>query len=161
MIVLDEPRQAAMSPPAAEALIREARRRQHRRWLLMGVAVLTVGVASGLWFTSKGGAAGTPSSSLAKTVPSPVPRGLGTLRGAVRLDFQADVWSSGADSCVGVIQQSSAEGWKNESSPLPASASRASGSRCVAVGTALAVTWNGKTLAIDAVPARVKGVSRS
>lgn len=42
MRVIDQPRQAEASVPDAEALIKEARQRQHRRWLLVisGVVIL-------------------------------------------------------------------------------------------------------------------------
>src|SRR5271165_5044593 len=59
MIVTEESRTAIRDLPeergvAAEALIKEARQRQHRRWLVVIAVVLTVGLASGIWAASNG-----------------------------------------------------------------------------------------------------------
>ncbi len=50
MKVIEEPRQATTDVPDAEALIREARQRQHRRWLLIGIIVLMAMVVSGITY---------------------------------------------------------------------------------------------------------------
>jgi hypothetical protein len=69
MIVTEEPRQVTTDLLEAhgvnsEALIKEARRRQRKRWLAIGVVVLIVAVASGIWAVSNGrSATKQPSSS--------------------------------------------------------------------------------------------------
>jgi hypothetical protein len=45
MTIVDEPRQASTNPPDAEALIKEARRRQRLRWLSILLAVLLLVIA--------------------------------------------------------------------------------------------------------------------
>jgi len=81
MIVL-EPRQATTDLPDAEALIKEARQRQHKRWLLIGIVVLIVAVASGIWAISNGqSATKLPSSSKPIQVKTP---GAAPLAGARR-----------------------------------------------------------------------------
>jgi heat shock protein HslJ len=62
MTVIEE-RQATTSPPDAEALIKEARQRQHRRRSFISVVVLVLAVAAGIWAASNGGSATKPPTS--------------------------------------------------------------------------------------------------
>jgi heat shock protein HslJ len=72
MIVTEEPRQAETELPDVEALIKEARNRQHKRWLVIGIVVLIVAVASGIWAISNGqSATKLPSSSKPIQVKTP------------------------------------------------------------------------------------------
>lgn len=48
MIVTEEPRHATTDVPDAEALIKEARQRQHRRWFFIGIVLLVPMVVSGI-----------------------------------------------------------------------------------------------------------------
>jgi len=50
MRVIEEPQQTAASVPDAEALIKEARQRQRRRRLLIGIVVLIAMVVSGITY---------------------------------------------------------------------------------------------------------------
>ena len=59
MKVVEEPRQATADLSeaetlAAEAPIKEARQRQRKRQFFIGIVVLIVGVASGIWAVSSG-----------------------------------------------------------------------------------------------------------
>lgn len=68
MIVIEEPQQlvedtADADALDADALIKEARQRRRKRRFLVGVVVLIVAVASGLWAVSKGGSPSKPPSS--------------------------------------------------------------------------------------------------
>ena len=46
MKVIEEPRQATRDLPDAEALIKEARQRQHRRWVLVMIVMVLVASAT-------------------------------------------------------------------------------------------------------------------
>lgn len=63
MKVIEEPCRAATDVPDAEALIKEARDRQRRRWLVIGIAVLMAAVASGIWTSSSRSSGTKPTSS--------------------------------------------------------------------------------------------------
>ena len=83
------------TPP--EALIKEARRRQRRRRLATGLAVVTVlgsaaGVAAGLHEPGSSHSPGSPPR--AAGVPAPIPRGLGTT---------VLMWPAGFGSCCGPV----------------------------------------------------------
>ena len=83
-----------------EALIKEARRRQRRRRLAIGVAVVavlgsTVGVAAGLHEPgSSSHRPGARSPARAAGVPAPIPRSLGTT---------VLMWPAGFGSCCGPV----------------------------------------------------------
>ena len=53
MKVIEEPRQAMTDVPDAEALIKEARQRQRKRRIFVGIVVLVVALASGIWVASR------------------------------------------------------------------------------------------------------------
>jgi hypothetical protein len=87
-----------------EALIKEARRRQRRRWLAVGVAVAAVlagvaGVAAGVAGHSPGrpGPRGHPRSQVAArqaAAPGPIPRSIGTT---------LVMWPAGFGQCCGPV----------------------------------------------------------
>jgi len=95
-------------PPEArtepEALIKEARRRQHRRWLAAGVAVAAVlagvaGVAAGVAGHQPGrpGPRTHPGSQVAArpaAAPVPIPRSIGTT---------LLMWPAGSGQCCGPV----------------------------------------------------------
>ena len=87
-----------------EALIKEARRRQRRRWLAAGVAVAAVlagvaGVAAGVAGHRPGrpGPRGHPGSQVAArqaAAPAPIPRSIGTT---------LLMWPAGLGQCCGPV----------------------------------------------------------
>ena len=64
MIVSEEHQKATTELPGPEALIEEARRRQRKRRLLIGMVAIAVAVGSGIWVASNGGTGYKPPSSL-------------------------------------------------------------------------------------------------
>jgi len=94
-----------IAPPVArtepEALIKEARRRQRRRWLAVGVAVAVVlagvaGVAAGV-AGHRPGPHGEPGSQVAAgqaAAPGPIPRSIGTT---------LVMWPAGFGQCCGPV----------------------------------------------------------
>jgi heat shock protein HslJ len=81
MIVL-EPRQTTTDLPDAEALIKEARQRQRKRRIFVGIVVLVVALASGIWIASAGGTKAPSSSKKPGPVKSAGAAGLGSSRRA-------------------------------------------------------------------------------
>jgi photosystem II stability/assembly factor-like uncharacterized protein len=84
----DDPTVIDPAADAADALIEEARRRQRKRRLWVGLIVLTVAAASGIWVASHGGSAIKPPSTSKKpghtkspNTPSTAPK-LATAPGA-------------------------------------------------------------------------------
>jgi hypothetical protein len=69
MIVVEKPRQATTDLREAEALIREARQRQRKRWVLTIVVVLLAAVLTSIWVASGSRSGTKPPSS---TKPGPV-----------------------------------------------------------------------------------------
>ena len=69
MIVTEEPRQAQTEIPDAESLIREARQRQRKRWVLTIVVVLLATVLTSIRVASGSRSGTKPPSS---TKPGPV-----------------------------------------------------------------------------------------
>jgi len=66
--VIEEPRQITTELPEvqgrdAEALIKEARSRQRKRWLSIGLAALILAVTSGIWASSSRSSGTKPTSS--------------------------------------------------------------------------------------------------
>ncbi len=66
MKTLEEPKPELGEGLDADALIEEARQRQRKRRWLIGIVVLVVAVASGMWAVSGGGSATKPPSSSKK-----------------------------------------------------------------------------------------------
>ena len=66
MKVVEEPRQAEVDHPDAEALIREARQRQRRRWVLVMIVMVLVASATA-WALSSNNGAGRADTSKAPT----------------------------------------------------------------------------------------------
>ena len=89
---------------APEALIKEARRRQRRRWLAAGVAVAVVlaglaGLAAGVAGQRPGrpgphGRHPGPQPARQAAMPAPIPRGIGTT---------VLMWSAGSGQCCGPV----------------------------------------------------------
>ena len=66
MTLLDEHRLTKNGRTEADALIEEARQRQRKRRWFIGIIVLVVAVASGVWVVSSGGSASKPPSTSKK-----------------------------------------------------------------------------------------------
>jgi len=79
--VIEEPRQATTDVPDAEALIKEARSHQRKRWLTVMVVVLTI--AGGVALAVVASSGGTGSKPTAKPTPSLPPL---SPTGILRLD---------------------------------------------------------------------------
>ena len=99
------------TPP--EALIKEARRRQRRRRLATGLAVVAVlgsaaGVAAGLHEPGSSHSPGSPPR--AAGVPAPIPRSLGTT---------VLMWPAGFGSCCGPVAVEDLRGNPRVLGPTP------------------------------------------
>jgi hypothetical protein len=81
MKVIAEPRQVTTELPDAEALIKEARSHQRKRWLIVMVVVLTI--AGGIALAVSASSGGTGSKPTTKPTPSPPPL---SPTGILRLD---------------------------------------------------------------------------
>ena len=77
MKVIEEPRQAMTDVPDAEALIKEARSHQRKRWLTVMVVVLTIagGVALAV-VASSGGTGSKPTPKTTASAPPLSPTGI-------------------------------------------------------------------------------------
>jgi photosystem II stability/assembly factor-like uncharacterized protein len=92
MSLLDEQPRTTLGGAEAEALIKEARERQHKRRLSIGIVVLIVAVASGIWAASGGGSATKPPSTSKKPghTKTPVSTPSSTRKGATPLSIDFD-----------------------------------------------------------------------
>jgi hypothetical protein len=94
MIVTEEPRTVIRDLPEvqgvdADALIREARRRQHRRWLIVMAVVLAVTLGIGLALSASGG--GTGKRPATKSAPGATLPAASTASNHNAADFPASV----------------------------------------------------------------------
>src|SRR5579859_7444348 len=101
------------TPP--EALIKEARRRQRRRRVAIGAAVVAVlgsavGVAAGLHEPGSSHRPGAGSPRQAASVPAPIPRSLGTT---------VLMWPAGFGSCCGPVAVEDLRGNPRVLGPTP------------------------------------------
>ena len=75
MIVVEEPRNATTDVPDAEALIREARSRQRKRWLTVMAVMLAVALGVGLAVSASSGGTGSKPKPTA-SAPALSPQGI-------------------------------------------------------------------------------------
>ena len=96
MRVIEEPRQAIGDLPDAEALIKEARQRQRRRWLIVIAVILAVAMAVGIAIGAGVGRVITRSTEQAGSGSTPPPTSIRTVAATCAHNdktFPASVWT--------------------------------------------------------------------